>query len=252
MVEVSAVPRPRPASMPLYPTAPLPRDRDAHLVPRTLHVVWVGSPVPASVRAVWRAWDRALNSTSTGPAWIVVEHTEPSAVVARAQHVYGLSPRAVADLVRIEAVSEYGGVYVDSDCVPTEPTLRDQLAERPAWVGVPPGTEHKKVMTNGFFGFPPNHPFLGHVWNMSMDQLDRGVTDDHFVAGPRTWYRAHTYAPAEHRPERDPRWLVCQDPATGATAAHSRRVARAVERGVTDADREEFHEMWPTMLGVHP
>jgi hypothetical protein len=92
----------------------------------------------------------------------------------------------VADLMRVMAVSLYGGVYADTDTMPLQP-LDSWVGDRPGWVGASPHSREHHVLSNATFGFPPGAPFLADVWRYAADALARGVTNEHFVAGPHAF-----------------------------------------------------------------
>lgn len=97
-----------------------------------------------------------------------------------------LSPRCLADLIRVQAVSLFGGLYFDTDTVPLRP-LDQYVGSRGNWVGTAERTRGTRTLANASFGFRANDSFLEEVWNHADEALRRGVTSDHHVAGPRVW-----------------------------------------------------------------
>lgn len=193
-------------------TARLPRlayepPRAADPVPRTLHLVWLGSKPPAAVRQCWEAW-----SAATRPdAWTIRRWTDGAtaqdplaARVVEWADGHGLSERATADVVRLAVVYAYGGVYMDSDAYPVRDTGTLAGPDVGAWIGERPAdVQPRGRLSNAFFGMPARHPFLVDVMNSARAAVDRGITDDHHIAGPAAFYREHTtthhYLPIDRR-----------------------------------------------------
>lgn len=117
------------------------------------------------------------------PDWNVMRWTDDHPLEAlRLGH--GLEGRGIADLVRLEVLTAHGGVYVDTDTVPLRP-LHALVGTRRAWVARPAREANGLVLQNGFTGAPPGHRFQREVWRLAQTNLRRGVTNPHFVAGPR-------------------------------------------------------------------
>jgi len=54
------------------------------------------------------------------------------------------------------------------------------------------------VIVNATFGFPKAHEFVAEVWEHAQEALDRGVKNEHYVAGPEAFgkvYRGYTGDP---------------------------------------------------------
>jgi mannosyltransferase OCH1-like enzyme len=158
-------------------------------VPPTLHVIWVGSRVPAHIDYAWSMWESALPKKT----WDVLRWTDDTLPtgflsVLRYARALGLPPRGIADLLRLYVVALYGGVYVDSDTV----YLRNfrSFADCPSWIGATEKEVGTTVLNNAVFGFSPGHPFLSVVWEEAAKALKRGVVNEHFVAGPRVFRKA--------------------------------------------------------------
>lgn len=179
-------------------------------IPRILHMVWVGSwPPPAWVQDSWRNWRMALNEG--GSDWVIRRWTD-AAVASSMRSLpevakrHGLNARGLADLVRIMAVSLWGGVYMDSDTIPLQP-LEEWVGDRPAWVATS-APEAPLVLENARFGFPPGHPFLLAAWAVAERALQRGVRNEHFVAGPRAFRAAHHVEPWVQTPAWELLWTT--------------------------------------------
>jgi Glycosyltransferase sugar-binding region containing DXD motif len=135
-------------------------------IPRTIHRVWLGAPMPAQHQrfgesfaehhAGWemRVWgDRDLESLGIG-----VEER------ARCR-----TQRELANLARYEILSSFGGVYVDTDVEcrrPFTPLLRgiDAFA----------ALEHPGRVCNAVLGAIPEHPAFTRAARLARQTLGRG------------------------------------------------------------------------------
>lgn len=174
-----------------------------------LHQVWVGGDPPAWVNRCWATWDEFMAEHHPDVQvrrWTDIDQFAPKSPIAesvRLASCYQLSSRALADLIRVQVVNRFGGLYFDSDTVPLRPLdaylprpaahsgvpALSQPAEQPAWIGSAPATRDTTRIANASFGFPARHPFLLDVWKTALDALARGVRSDFAVAGPMAWGR---------------------------------------------------------------
>lgn len=127
------------------------------MIPRTLHQVWVGGPMP-DVFAEWRAQWIAMH-----PTWEHVLWTDENMPPLRNAETYAAAERLVgryagqlrSDIARYEILHAHGGVYVDTDCEPRRPL--DELLGAQVFVGWEvPGV----WANNAVIGAVPAHPFL--------------------------------------------------------------------------------------------
>lgn len=169
------------------------------MIPRVLHRVWRGGPMPAEFRAYGRAWKK-LN-----PEWKLKEWTDSSklpelpAVFARAHE---LAPRDhlrfEADVLRLQILHDIGGVYVDCDIEPLKPI--DELLEGvecfATW-SPNRGPNGLRLLTNCVLGAEPGHPFIAACIDGLEDSVRqfRGARVAKLV-GP--WHVSRTY---EQHPE---------------------------------------------------
>lgn len=207
-------------------------------VPPIMHMVWFGSPTPEHISRVWDTWEKELPRGWRLERWDDERIREDSLLMAVVKSFPELTPRGTADMLRLWIISTRGGVYMDSDALPMRDL--DSLANRPAWIGSSPTTDTNRVLINAFFGMPKQHPFLAHAYAMATHQYDRGVRNDHYVAGPQTFRRAHNSAP-EPRPELD----------RGFVLIHTAQV-KGMARGDRPIDTEALRQRIPEYKVVHP
>lgn len=129
------------------------------MIPKTLHHVWVGGPVPAHL-AAWRDGWLDLHPGWECRLWHEREIDELGLVNRRlfddAERIAGrYAGQLRSDVARYEILAACGGVYVDFDCEARRPF--DDLLDVPAFVG----WEVPDVWANNaVIGAVPGHPFL--------------------------------------------------------------------------------------------
>lgn len=130
------------------------------MIPKTLHRIWIeGSPIlPEEFAATGERW-RELH-----PGWDFRTWTFPPFPLHNATY-YDRAPagdlfRYRADLLRLEILAAYGGVYADMDVVPLRPF--DALLEPGgAFAGYSPDRwRGEKIVTNAIVGAEPGHPWI--------------------------------------------------------------------------------------------
>lgn len=180
----------RPLTLP-----PLPQGEPVGEIPKVVHQLWIGGGDSTRARAVARVWEKALpdfevrfwddQALAGTPLQKYVDLVEPVTDDYRLK----------ADLYRLAVVAYYGGIYADSDAIPLH-SLDHLVGHRRGWVGSGPETEKSPTLINAHFGMPKGHPFLSLVMELALDALKRGVTNPHWVAGPRQFRTAYTMAPS--------------------------------------------------------
>jgi len=138
------------------------------LIPRLLQRVWIcppGPPMPAEFRGYGEKW-RALNPEWDYREWASVENLAP----LQNQALYDEPPadhlhRCRADVVRLEALWRFGGVYVDTDVEPLQPL--DSLLEtvrRTGATGFIAWSANRwrgrRLVSNAVIGAVPAHPWI--------------------------------------------------------------------------------------------
>ena len=133
-------------------------------IPRVLHQIWIGgAPMPARwegfaarLRALHPAWEyrlwgdaEAAALLASGPDW------------ARALYAAWDNFGYRSDLLRLLILSEFGGVYLDTDCEPVRP-LDPLLEGRDAFLGATfsPQPIREVLVENAVIAAAPGHPFV--------------------------------------------------------------------------------------------
>lgn len=99
------------------------------VIPRKLHMVWLGSEPPALVQA------NITRLVELHPGWEFMLHTDlPESADPELCKAYDAAEQWCqrADIVRYVAMRDHGGIYIDSDCVPLR-NLEPLLAVGPLW-----------------------------------------------------------------------------------------------------------------------
>lgn len=186
------------------------------MIPPKLHRI-VLRPLQ-STGAVERYWQEFR---SLHPDWELITWSDP---LPEDEFEFGplfnrcTTPAGVADLLRLEVLWRYGGVYVDTDCEPVR-SLKP-LLENDCFVG----TEDGRVLSTGVIGSTPGHPALRAYMDAIVEE-DRlgldvppnqatgpvlathvlGGRDDVRVLPPEFFYPApwQQPGPARHEPSLD-------------------------------------------------
>lgn len=136
-------------------------------IPRVIHWIWVGGPVPSQFAAYRNTW------ANHHPGWKVRVWTDDNLPPMRNQALYDRAaeyapPPAIgqfrADVLRYELLWRHGGIYVDADfeCLRPVAPLLDGVDCFAAWE-----SEGRRI-ANGLMGSTPRHPFI--------DRLIHGLT----------------------------------------------------------------------------
>jgi len=132
------------------------------VIPKFLHQVWVGPPVPEQF-AEWAAEWKRMHPSWVYLLWLDADLASFTMTNQRlyddAEQIAGPSANQFrADLARYEILYRYGGVYVDLDCEPLRPL--DPLLDAEAFVG----WETDLVWANNaVMGAEPFHPWLADL-----------------------------------------------------------------------------------------
>lgn len=129
-------------------------------IPKILHQIWIGESPPAQVMSWMRSW-QSLHSDWEYRLWTDADVTSLKNF-ALAQHADTYA--AKADVLRVDILAEFGGVYVDADY---EARRRvDSLVHHRSAVLLSEGLN----LTNSFMGFAPGHPLV-RAYQSEIEQL---------------------------------------------------------------------------------
>lgn len=123
------------------------------MIPKTIHYCWFGKkPKSELIRGCISSWEKMC------PGWHIKEWNEESFDVSShpfTARMYREKKFAfVADYVRLVALLEDGGIYLDTDMLLVQP-LDDLLS-----TNLLLGKESEKYISCGMIGSTPHHPFI--------------------------------------------------------------------------------------------
>lgn len=128
------------------------------MIPKHIHYVWVGGPLPEAQRAYIETW-REHNPDYQFTLWNESNIDFSIDVLRRAYNERKWAK--VADISRLVAILRHGGVYLDTDikiCKPLDPLLSHKC-----FLGFQEVTRSKDWVANGVIGAEPGHWFVAHA-----------------------------------------------------------------------------------------
>ena len=125
------------------------------MIPKIIHFCWFGgNDFPNDTKQYIRTWRRMLNGFKIHE-W-TERHFDLTAAPEYVKEAYKLKKYAfVSDYVRIYALKEYGGVYLDTDVE----IIRD-FSEHLEDSDLVLGFESNRLLTTAFIASVPGHPFI--------------------------------------------------------------------------------------------
>jgi hypothetical protein len=142
------------------------------MIPKIIHQIWIGSlPPPTECMNSWSnkhiatGFQYRLWTESDFAADI---ETKCSAQIALCRELCG-----VADIMRLEILYKYGGIFVDADSVCIEPIDDTLLENNTAFAAFENESMRPGLIANGTMGFVPGHPLLRDM----IAEIASGVLD---------------------------------------------------------------------------
>jgi hypothetical protein len=131
-------------------------------IPRTIHHIWLGSPLPArfaSFRATWAA----AHPMSRGWRHVLWGDAEAAAFPLRNRAAFEAATNwgEKSDILRYEVLHAQGGVYVDTDFECVRPL--DELLERRVSFFAGVSNTGTVELNNGLIGAAPRHRLLARL-----------------------------------------------------------------------------------------
>lgn len=134
-------------------------------IPRIFHHIWFGSELPSRFKEYIKTWKRFH------PGWKFMFWDEDNLPELINQRLYNKARTYAeqSDIVRLEILKKYGGVYVDTDyeCFSNiSPLIKDSrffiICDRKIWKLNHP-KYHIPYLNNAFMGCTPNHPSVNKL-----------------------------------------------------------------------------------------
>ncbi len=134
-------------------------------IPKILHQIWLGKgEMPLNQRR-WRRRFAEMNPHWEMRLWTDVGGDNLPPILNRnawdACTNIGGTPGCVmrSDILRLELLARFGGVYLDTDVKPIRPLDEMCPPEVRAWTAC----EQLDIVSNAAMGFPANHPAMWHA-----------------------------------------------------------------------------------------
>jgi mannosyltransferase OCH1-like enzyme len=148
------------------------------VIPKLFHRVWLDDSLPET----FSGWGERLRGLH--PGWEVREWRDSSLVpwqcfknrdlIKRAGEICPRdAKRFAADLIRLELLWIYGGVYVDCDVEPLK--AFDPLLDSEAFIAYSPnrGPKGERLLTQAVMAARPHHPFIGACLQAVPESVER-------------------------------------------------------------------------------
>ena len=127
------------------------------MIPKIIHQLWIGpKPAPTNHMATWR---------EKNPDFTYMFWNEDA--ISKNSHIFSCLHKVdemeewcgKADILRLEILYEYGGVYMDADSICIEP-LDDVIMSTKCFAVWENEQIRQGLVANGIMGFPPKHPLV--------------------------------------------------------------------------------------------
>jgi inositol phosphorylceramide mannosyltransferase catalytic subunit len=150
-------------------------------IPRIMHFIWLGSSrMPSKKAQFMKQW------MANHPEWKIMLWTDSKGLAVEPLIDKINSSPQKADVIRYQAIHDYGGVYVDLDFDNFKPL--DEIIDDPNTSGFVCHENGEKQIeisvSNGLFGFAPQHPVMRRavslVWHAQLN-----TEDVNMKTGPR-------------------------------------------------------------------
>ena len=130
-------------------------------IPKIIHQIWLGSPVPESFKALQQSWVEC----HMGRGWSYKLWTDEDVAELNLynQEFYDATDNygVKADILRLEVLYMYGGVYADMDCECLR-ALDDLHYTYDFYVGIQPLDSAFVQLGNALIASRAGHPILHH------------------------------------------------------------------------------------------
>ena len=149
-------------------------------IPKIIHQIWVGpKPAPTNLMKTWK---------DKHPEFEYIFWTESEFIARgmtfRCQDKIDMIQEycGKADIIRLEILYKYGGVYIDADSICIEP-LDDYFMNKTAFATFENENMRENLVANGNMGFIPNHPLC-----RDMIEWIKSDESNALIQNFRAWY----------------------------------------------------------------
>lgn len=139
------------------------------MIPQIIHQIWIGNlPCPTKMMETWRN----KHPDFEYKLW-TDEHLKSEKWVCRNQMKLCPELCGVADIMRLEILWKYGGIFIDADSVCIEP-LDDIIMNNTGFAVFENEEVRTGLIANGVIGFCKEHPLIGDM----IDEIHSGILDN--------------------------------------------------------------------------
>ena len=164
-------------------------------IPRIIHRVWLDDPMPARFAEHGERWAE-LHPGWEVRDWMRTVDLPPlhnAQLFERARAYTSDWKRWQADVLRLELLAQFGGVYVDVDCRPLR-CLGPLLEGVRCFAGYSPnrGPGGRRLLTQAVLGSVPDHPFIRACISRMQGSVDRH-RNQHIAQVTGPWHITRVY-----------------------------------------------------------
>ena len=144
--------------------------QDEPIIPKTIHQIWIGGKLPAKYNPLRKTW-QDIHPDWEYKLW-TDEEVKDLEMVNRDLFEKAQNIGQKADILRLEILNQFGGLYVDMDFECVHPF--DQLNHTYTFYT---GLNHTRIfeLANGLIACTPGHPLVQRmIENVSLDGSERG------------------------------------------------------------------------------
>lgn len=144
-------------------------------IPKIIHQIWIGpNPRPSNFMQTWKDKHPDFEYIF----WNDEEFEKRNMVFACQQRINEMDEWCgKTDIMRLEILYKYGGVYIDADSICIEP-IDELLEKHKAFAGYENENVRQGLVANGTMGFPKGHPLckdgIKYILNHKVSNRDTG------------------------------------------------------------------------------
>jgi Glycosyltransferase sugar-binding region containing DXD motif len=151
-------------------------------IPKIIHQIWIGdAPRPAKLMETWQI----KNPDYEYILWNEAEIAARGMQFACQQQIDNISAiEGKADIMRLEILNKYGGIYVDADSVCLEPLDQEVFLTHTGFAAFENENARGHLIATVVLGFVPSHPLLVDMINYIHDDPEAQALMSQYKA----WY----------------------------------------------------------------
>lgn len=143
-------------------------------IPKIIHQIWLGSPLPECFKELMQSW---INAHLDGWQYMLWTDKEAAEIELYNREFYDQveNPGVKSDLLKMEVIYQYGGVYIDTDFECLRP-LDILHYTYDFYIGIQPLDSQFLQLGFGIFGARSGHPILRHcIETIKNDWHEKGA-----------------------------------------------------------------------------